>query len=531
MSKRINVIDLFAGPGGLGEGFSSLKIGNDFPFDIQMSVEKEASAHKTLTLRSFYRKFRGKKTPAAYYEYIKNPELGTKFLAKEHPEEWAAALKETLERPQELGSEDDEQIFKKLKKIKKESNEPFVVIGGPPCQAFSVMGRIKNSSLAGYIAEDDHRHFLYKEYLKVIDTVKPEIFVMENVRGIITAKLNGERMFPLIIEDLECPGKALGRKTGQNYFIYSLSHEPESISKSGKPSYKSDQDFVIKAEDFGIPQNRHRVILLGVRADIAKNIQPSILTTSKKVATDQLIEGLPKLRSAVSRQPDNEQLWIDTVKKEGTSLVSILKNENQKELALHVKNLLLDIKSPKAQRGNKQYFRTKEAGLDNTPEDLKKFIADPNLDGQLNHFSRSHMISDLQRYLFCAAFSEINKNRNIPSPSKRDFPEALAPNHKSWESGKFADRFRVQFRGKPASTITSHINRDGHYFIHYDPKQCRSLSAREAARLQTFPDNYFFEGTQTQQYVQVGNAVPPYLAYKISNIVHAIFDAKTNKTL
>ena len=134
------------------------------------------------------------------------------------------------------------------------------------------------------------------------------------------------------------------------------------------------------------------------------------------------------------------------------------------------------------------------------------------------------MSSDLQRYLFCACFANVNWRRTIPSPSKKDFPEELAPNHKSWETGKFADRFRVQFKHKPSSTITSHINRDGHYFIHYDPTQCRSLSVREAARLQTFPDNYFFEGNQTQQFVQVGNAVPPYLARKIALIVFNIID-------
>ena len=130
------------------------------------------------------------------------------------------------------------------------------------------------------------------------------------------------------------------------------------------------------------------------------------------------------------------------------------------------------------------------------------------------------MTSDLQRYMFCAAFSELYKSRTIPSPTKKHFPEELAPNHKSWESGRFADRFRVQFRGRASSTVTSHMSQDGHFFIHYDPSQCRSLTVREAARLQTFPDNYFFEGNQTQQYIQVGNAVPPYLALNIASIVY-----------
>ena len=148
-------------------------------------------------------------------------------------------------------------------------------------------------------------------------------------------------------------------------------------------------------------------------------------------------------------------------------------------------------------------------------KDLGYWYTDDRLQGVLNHSSKSHMISDLHRYLFFSCYAEV---LGI-SPTMRDFPEGLQPDHKNKDSGKFNDRFRVQVADHPATTITSHIAKDGHYYIHYDPEQCRSLTVREAARLQTFPDNYFFCGPRTGQYTQVGNAVPPLLATQVAKIV------------
>ena len=157
------------------------------------------------------------------------------------------------------------------------------------------------------------------------------------------------------------------------------------------------------------------------------------------------------------------------------------------------------------------------------PEYDPRWYHDPRLKGICNHRTRRHMESDLFRYFYAACYAQVHGK----SPTLREFPTDLLPKHRSakaalMQGGNHSDRFRVQVADRPSTTIVSHISHDGHYYIHPDPLQCRSLTVREAARLQTFPDNYFFCGPPTAQYTQVGNAVPPLLARQVAEVVQDI---------
>jgi len=521
MTDTIKVIDLFAGPGGLGEGFSAFRTPEGkYPFKIAASVEKEASAHKTLTLRAFFRQFLGHEVPPEYYEYLRgSPKVSAEqFFSHKFPNEWAAAKQETLGGPKALGSEDHNEIFSAIEEQIAEHTGKRIVIGGPPCQAYSLVGRARNKGIKGYVAADDHRHFLYKEYLKVLDLVQPDIFVMENVKGILTARVNGESIFQKIREDLVCPARALCSSRDEvEYELLPFAHPLQDHNLYG--SYQN-KDFVIRAEDYGIPQARHRVILLGVRKSLLpEELSGELLSDWRRddpVNLGQVINNLPRLRSGLTRtKPNNFTAWKNNFERAFLKVYSGLAFSTKAQD--NAKNAYESATEELSQGG--RWVPAEQKPKSYLPDGLKHWYEDECLSGFVNHEARNHMAEDLHRYLYASCYAAA---RDGTSPRSRDYPENLAPKHKNWTTGNFIDRFKVQAENRVASTVTSHISKDGHYFIHYDPSQCRSLTVREAARIQTFPDNYFFEGTRTEQYVQVGNAVPPLLANHIAKVVFSL---------
>ncbi len=518
IASPIPIVDLFAGPGGLGEGFSALDNGETF--QIVVSAEKDQIAHQTLRLRAFYRLLRTHKPKLIddYYRFC-NGESKTPYSDATEGF-WDLAGEEAL--CLEIGSEEgnavlDTAIDTALRN--KEDNKPWVLIGGPPCQAYSIAGRSRNKGNAEYKPEEDHRHFLYKEYLRIIQKYQPNIFVMENVKGILSSKINGKYIYHQIFQDLANPDKALDMPE-KKYAYRIISLVDEQAFKDGDELNHVDvKRYVIKSEEYGIPQARHRVILLGIREDNNQENLPK-LTPSPMISVRDIIDHLPTLRSKLSKQEDSPELWVDAVHYELGKLANYAETGNTKQRKLsnplkEAANLIGNSTDTGGTRVSK-----KKSTRVNVLDD---WYQDPKLKVWLNHETRGHRIDDLSRYGYAACFA---KTHGRSPKGHLDFSlPGLAPAHRNWKSGHFSDRFRVQLADRPATTITSHISKDGHYYIHYDPVQCRSLTVREAARLQTFPDNYFFQGGRTSQYHQVGNAVPPLLANQIAKVVKKIISS------
>lgn len=515
MSYR--VVDLFAGPGGLGEGFASY--GDCDRFDIVLSAEMEESAHKTLTMRSFFRHIRGdEKALGAYYAYCHSDEAPHPSTVVKSA--WTDASREACQLV--LGDPGDNRRLDEMLAKAALNPDETVLIGGPPCQAYSLVGRARNKGKENYRAEDDHRHFLYREYLRIVHKMQPAIFVMENVKGILSSRVGGQIVFHDILRDLADPGAALKKSGGARYVIHSLV-SPVSFRRGDDPAEVDLNGFIIESERYGIPQARHRVILLGVREDVpyegGKYLKPGAVLSVKDA-----IGALPALRSRLSRD-DSATAWRNEVWRHGKRLIAEALKKEMGSVAFTMQQALANVGKSMETGGLRYRLPVDERSV----TAYSKWVKDPKLEVWLNHESRSHMPSDLGRYFYTSAYGLAT--RRTPKGHLEFALKGLAPDHANWESGKFVDRFRVQLEGQPSTTVTSHIAKDGHYFIHYDPAQCRSLTVREAARLQTFPDNYFFQGNRTQQFHQVGNAVPSLLANKIAHVVHSILAGKARESL
>ena len=397
---ELNFIDLFAGAGGLSEGF--VRAG----FNPIAHVEIDKNACDTLQTRNAYYYLKKKKDLGIYYDYLR------KSISKQELFQELSFLEQNVIH-HAIG-EDNSKIFNRIDE-KLHNKNIDLIIGGPPCQAYSVVGRYRLLKSK----DEDPRNLLYKEYAKFLKKYKPKVFVFENVLGLLSAE----------------KGK---------YF--------NNLKKYFK-SIGYDLDYrVLNASEFGVLQDRKRVIIIGWRKDLDFSYPIFDFKENHNSVKDILLD-LPFLNPG-----DNEP-------------ISFYSKENNSYL--------------------KNAFIREES----------EFVT--------QHITRQHNQRDLKIYKI-AIEKWLNEKKRLNYP---DLPNELKT-HKNESS--FIDRFKVVNVNGFSHTVLAHIAKDGHYYIYPSLEQIRSLSVREVARIQSFPDNYYFEGGRTAAFKQIGNAVPPLMAYEIA---------------
>lgn len=415
MSKeKLTYIDLFAGAGGLSEGFINQG------FTPLAHVEIDTAACKTLTTRSAYHYLKKKNNIETYHQYLKG-EINREDFYKKIPEE----IKNSIIN-QGVGEQNNSSIFKRIdsKLNQLELKEIDLIVGGPPCQAYSLVGRARSDNGM----KRDSRNYLYVQYGKFLAKYQPKMFVFENVIGLLSA------------------GKGIYLKNMERLF--------------NKKGYKIEI-FRVNAENFGVLQKRKRLIIIGWKDDFVPN--------------------LPAFDS------------------------------HQNGLSAFVHHIFSDLPVLQAGDGTDK-FANYTAPINNY---LKTTGIRNGIDVVTQHISRPHSEQDKEIYKIAVDKWE-NKMERL---NYNDLPERLKT-HDNRTS--FTDRFKVVANNLSAAhTVVAHIAKDGHYYIHPDSAQNRSVSVREAARLQSFPDDYYFEGVKdfgnrTAAFRQIGNAVPPLMAQEIA---------------
>lgn len=423
----LTYLDLFAGAGGLSEGF--IQAG----YTPIAHVEMDKAACNTLRTRAAYHWLKNENELEIYNQYL-NGEISREVFYASVPE---IVMDSVLNY--EISEDSLPEIFAKIDALLGD-NHLDLVVGGPPCQAYSLVGRARSES--GMVG--DQRNYLYKLYARFLQRYKPNYFVFENVVGLLSAK---EEDGSLHFDNM----RALFHDCG-----YSTEYR------------------VLDASDYGVLQNRKRVILIGKLGD-ANGFYPEIPHVNcDNVTVSELLNDLPSLKAG-----GGTYLPVPTLAYSGSYLYnSAIKAYNYEPVTYHV--------------------------------------------------ARPHIQQDLSIYrLVVSAWNQDHSRVSYP-----DLPESLRTHH---NTTSFLDRFKVVAGDLPcAQTVVAHISRDGHYFIHPDISQNRSLTPREAARLQTFPDNYYFESAKeepgrTAAFRQIGNAVPVRLAYCVAKALKCQIEAEVAK--
>lgn len=403
----LNIIDVFSGAGGLTEGFRD----KDY-YNFICHIEMDGDACATLKLRNIYYYLKRTGNLSLYYEYIQG-KISKDNLYSLIPREVTHDILNV-----EINKESIPSIFDFIDKQLK-NNELDGIIGGPPCQAYSTIGRANNESKKS----SDKRIYLYKYYLDFVNKYKPKFFIFENVKGLLSFKdLSGDLLLPQIVEEFNKSGYTI--------------------------EYK-----IVDTSNYGVAQKRERLILIGLR----KNL---IYEKSYFDYLDKYIERVPNL-----------------------------------------KELFNDLPAIKSGEQSNKYCS------DFPCEYVKKYIRNKD-DVLTQHVARPHNENDLKIYKLV-----LNAKRKGKNLKYIELPEELQT-HSNKTS--FLDRYKALDYDSVSHTIVAHISKDGHYYIHPDYKQNRSITVREAARIQGFPDNFYFEHSRTEAFKQIGNAVPPILSRKIA---------------